>query len=147
MLRDRSEGEGVVDQWKEERAIQREKDGRKLEKKENKRNGHEKGEEEEQEQEQEQEQGDEEEEEQEDEEEKEEEEKEEEEKEEGSRKENENEDEDDVKNNNNRRNRDGCSRSTLELSGGQLALLGLSFVFAAALHKRNPLYLLDEVSY
>ena len=138
MLRDRSEGEGVVDQWKEERAIQREKDGRKLEKKENKRNGHEKGEEEEQEQEQ----GDEEEEEQEDEEEKEEEEKE-----EGSRKENENEDEDDVKNNNNRRNRDGCSRSTLELSGGQLALLGLSFVFAAALHKRNPLYLLDEVSY
>ena len=143
MLRDRSEGEGVVDQWKEERAMQREKDGRKLEKKENKRNGHEKGEEEEQEQEQE----DEEEEEQEDEEEEEQEDEEEDEEEQGSRKENENEDEDDVKNNNNRRNRDGCSRSTLELSGGQLALLGLSFVFAAALHKRNPLYLLDEVSY
>lgn len=38
-------------------------------------------------------------------------------------------------------------RSTEELSGGQRALLGLSFVFAAALHKRSPLYLLDEVSY
>ena len=37
-------------------------------------------------------------------------------------------------------------RSTEELSGGQRALLGLSFVFAAALHKRSPLYLLDEVS-
>jgi soluble cytochrome b562 len=36
-------------------------------------------------------------------------------------------------------------RSTDELSGGQMALLGLSFVFAAALHKRSPLYLLDEV--
>lgn len=36
-------------------------------------------------------------------------------------------------------------RSISELSGGQLSLLGLSFVFAAALHKRNPLYLLDEV--
>jgi hypothetical protein len=38
-------------------------------------------------------------------------------------------------------------KSTEELSGGQRALLGLSFVFAAALHKRSPLYLLDEVSY
>ena len=37
------------------------------------------------------------------------------------------------------------TRSTAELSGGQRALLGLSFVFAAALHKRSPLYLLDEV--
>jgi ABC-type transport system involved in cytochrome bd biosynthesis fused ATPase/permease subunit len=36
-------------------------------------------------------------------------------------------------------------KSTEELSGGQRALLGLSFVFAAALHKRSPLYLLDEV--
>jgi ABC-type uncharacterized transport system ATPase component len=35
--------------------------------------------------------------------------------------------------------------SAEELSGGQRALLGLSFVFAAALHKRSPLYLLDEV--
>jgi ABC-type dipeptide/oligopeptide/nickel transport system ATPase subunit len=38
-----------------------------------------------------------------------------------------------------------ATRSTDELSGGQLALLGLSFVFAAALYKRSPLYLLDEV--
>ena len=38
-------------------------------------------------------------------------------------------------------------KSTEELSGGQRALLGLSFVFAAALHKRSPLYLLDEVLY
>lgn len=38
-------------------------------------------------------------------------------------------------------------KSTEELSGGQRALLGLSFVFAAALHKRSPLYLLDEVKY
>lgn len=37
------------------------------------------------------------------------------------------------------------TRSISELSGGQLSLLGLSFVFAAALHKRSPLYLLDEV--
>ena len=36
-------------------------------------------------------------------------------------------------------------KSTEELSGGQRALLGLSFVFAAALHKTSPLYLLDEV--
>ena len=36
-------------------------------------------------------------------------------------------------------------KSTEELSGGQRALLGLSFVFAAALYKRSPLYLLDEV--
>lgn len=41
--------------------------------------------------------------------------------------------------------RRGEQRSTEELSGGQMALLGLSFVFAAALHKRSPLYLLDEV--
>lgn len=38
-----------------------------------------------------------------------------------------------------------CFKSTEELSGGQRALLGLSFVFAAALHKTSPLYLLDEV--
>lgn len=37
------------------------------------------------------------------------------------------------------------TKSTAELSGGQRSLLGLSFVFAAALHKRSPLYLLDEV--
>lgn len=36
-------------------------------------------------------------------------------------------------------------KSTEELSGGQRALLGLSFVFACALHKTSPLYLLDEV--
>jgi ABC-type polar amino acid transport system ATPase subunit len=36
-------------------------------------------------------------------------------------------------------------RSTAELSGGQMALLGLSFVFACALNRRSPLYLLDEV--
>ena len=129
MLRDRSEG--IVDKSEEERKVEREKDGRKFENIENKTNGHEKGEEEEEEEE-EGEEGEEKEEK-------------EEEEEEGSRKENE--DEDDVKNDNNRRNSDGSSRSTLELSGGQLALLGLSFVFAAALHKRNPLYLLDEVSY
>jgi hypothetical protein len=38
-------------------------------------------------------------------------------------------------------------KSTEELSGGQRALLGLSFVFATALHKTSPLYLLDEVQF
>jgi hypothetical protein len=41
--------------------------------------------------------------------------------------------------------RGSTEKSTAELSGGQMALLGLSFVFAAALHRRSPLYLLDEV--
>ena len=31
------------------------------------------------------------------------------------------------------------------LSGGEKSLLGLTFIFASALHKRSPLYLLDEV--
>ena len=35
-------------------------------------------------------------------------------------------------------------RSTSELSGGQRSLLGLAFIFAAALHRKSPLYLLDE---
>eukprot|EP01041_Mallomonas_annulata_P005214 gene5214-10434_t len=36
-------------------------------------------------------------------------------------------------------------RGVQGLSGGQKALLGLAFVFASALLKRSPLYLLDEV--
>lgn len=36
-------------------------------------------------------------------------------------------------------------KSIDELSGGQKALLGISFVFACALDRQQPLYLLDEV--
>ena len=36
-------------------------------------------------------------------------------------------------------------RSVIELSGGQKSMLGLSFVFACALHKQTPLYLFDEI--
>jgi ABC-type lipoprotein export system ATPase subunit len=36
-------------------------------------------------------------------------------------------------------------RAVSELSGGQQALLGLAFVFACALDKLSPVYLLDEV--
>ena len=115
-----------VDQKTEMREIQKQKDERILKKKENKKIVFEKGIEE-----------------------KEKGEEEEEEEEEDVEEEEEEEDDEDVdKENNDNKRKDGDerSRSTLELSGGQLALLGLSFVFAAALHKRNPLYLLDEVS-
>ena len=111
-----------VDQKTEVREIQKQKDERILKNKENKKIVFEKGiEEQEKEEEEEEEDVEEEEEEEEDEE------------------------VDREINDNKRRDGDERSRSTLELSGGQLALLGLSFVFAAALHKRNPLYLLDEV--
>jgi chromosome segregation protein len=40
---------------------------------------------------------------------------------------------------------EGNSRSISELSGGQSALLALSFVIANAVHKQAPFYLLDEV--
>jgi len=36
-------------------------------------------------------------------------------------------------------------RGVSELSGGQKALLSLAFVFALAVHRPSPLYLLDEV--
>ena len=36
-------------------------------------------------------------------------------------------------------------RNISTLSGGQKALLGISFVFASALSKHSPLYLLDEI--
>lgn len=38
-----------------------------------------------------------------------------------------------------------ADRSINELSGGQKSLLGLSFIFACALSRPSPLYLMDEI--
>ena len=46
---------------------------------------------------------------------------------------------------NNARDIDRNTRSVTELSGGQRAMLGLAFVFATALYKASPLYMLDEI--
>lgn len=39
----------------------------------------------------------------------------------------------------------GARRGIDELSGGQKSLLSLSYVFACALHRQYPLYLMDEI--
>ena len=39
----------------------------------------------------------------------------------------------------------GAKRGIEELSGGQKSLLSLSYVFACALHRQYPLYLMDEI--
>ncbi|OQR99151.1 hypothetical protein ACHHYP_07261 [Achlya hypogyna] len=40
---------------------------------------------------------------------------------------------------------DGLHQATRELSGGQLTLLGLAFVFALAQYSASPVYVLDEI--